>query len=328
MKVIVTSPSFGKFHDHLVEDMEGKGCKVLVLIPYSREKMLKEIVDADALIVGLETIDQEIIDSAKQLKVIAKHGVGVDNIDIVAASEKGIAVTNAPGTNNDAVADLAFCLMLSVARSIPAANNLVKNQKWGRFDGVSVWGKTLGVVGLGAIGRGVAQRASGFNMKVLGYDISEPSAEDKALNIERVSLQELITSSDYISLHVPLNKYTEGMIGEKQFEMMKSNAILINTARGGVINEKALYNALTTNKIRGCGLDVFEQEPPENHDLVGLSNLVVSPHIGAYTNEAVQLTSQMSADNIYRLLNNQPLENIMNPVHGDRSLDSAKTHSK
>jgi D-3-phosphoglycerate dehydrogenase len=312
MKVIVTSPSFGKFHDCLVEEMEQKGCKVLVLIPYTREKMLKEIVDTDALIVGLETIDKEIMDHARQLKVIAKHGVGVDNIDIAAASEKGIAVTNAPGTNNDAVADLAFGLMLSVARSLPEANNLVKGQKWGRFDGVSVWGKTLGVVGLGAIGRGVAHRASGFNMKVLGYDISESTAEEQALNIERVSLQELLASSDYISLHVPLNKHTEGMIGVPEFDRMKPNAILINTARGGVINEKALYEALKDHKIRGCGLDVFEQEPPVNPELIGLNNLVVSPHIGAYTNESVQMTSQMSADNIYRLLNNEPLENVVN----------------
>ncbi|SHS25683.1 D-3-phosphoglycerate dehydrogenase [Mycobacteroides abscessus subsp. abscessus] len=312
MKVIITTPSFGKFHDRLIEEMEERGCQVVRLIPYSRERMMEEIVDADAWIVGLESADKELLERATKLKVVAKHGVGVDNIDIEAASALGIAVTNAPGTNNDAVADLAFGLMLSVARSIPEANNLVKNQKWGRFDGVSVWGKTLGVIGLGAIGKGVAKRASGFQMKVLGYDVSQPGPDEKELNIERVTLEELLKKSDYISLHVPLNKHTEGLIGERAFEIMKSNAILINTARGGVIDEKALYEALTQNKIRGCGLDVFEQEPPVYPELMSCSNLVVSPHIGAYTNEAVQLTSEMSVQNIYCLLNNEPLNNVVN----------------
>lgn len=312
MKVIVTSPSFGKFHDQLTVQMEEKGCKVVKLIPYSKERMLEEIVDTDALIVGLETIDKEIIEKAEKLKVIAKHGVGVDNIDLESASAKGIAVTNAPGTNNDAVADLAFGLMLSVARSIPEANNLVKGSNWGRFDGVSVWGKTLGVIGLGAIGKGVVKRANGFQMKVLGYDVSAPSEEEKDLNIERVSLEELLRNADYISLHVPLNKHTQGLIGKEEFEIMKPNAILINTARGGLIDEKELYTALSEQKIRGCGLDVFEVEPPVSPDIMTLSNLVVTPHIGAYTNEAVQLTSEMTVQNIYQLLKGEPLKNVVN----------------
>ncbi|PLR73559.1 phosphoglycerate dehydrogenase [Bacillus sp. UMB0728] len=314
MKLIITTPSFGKFHERLIEEMEEKGCRILRLIPYSREEMLKEIVDADAWIVGLESADKELLERAENLKVIAKHGVGVDNIDLEAASAKGIAVTNAPGTNNDAVADLAFGLMLSTARSIPAANALVKGGEWGRFDGVSVWGKTLGVIGLGAIGKGVAKRAQGFEMKVLGYDVSAPAPDEKELNIERVSLTELLASADYISMHVPLNKYTEGMIGREQFDLMKPNSILINTARGGVIDEKALYEALANNKIRGCGLDVFEQEPPVYPELIGLKNLVTTPHIGAYTNEAVQLTSEMSAENVLRLLRDEPLENVVNGV--------------
>jgi D-3-phosphoglycerate dehydrogenase / 2-oxoglutarate reductase len=312
MKVIITTPSFGKFHERLIGEMEEKGCQVVRLIPYSRERMMEEIIDTDAWIVGLESADKELLEKATKLKVVAKHGVGVDNIDIEAASALGIAVTNAPGTNNDAVADLAFGLMLSVARSIPAANNLVKDQKWGRFDGVSVWGKTLGIVGLGAIGKGVAKRASGFQMKVVGYDVSEPAPDEKELNIERVTLEELLKTADYISLHVPLNKYTQGMIGANEFEVMKPNAILVNTSRGGVIDEKALFEALRQNKIKGCGLDVFEQEPPVHPELKELSNLVVSPHIGAYTNEAVQLTSEMSVQNIYRLLTNEPLENVVN----------------
>lgn len=314
MKVIITTPSFGKFHEHLIEEMEEKGCRVHRLIPYSREDMEREIVDADAWIVGLESADAKLLDRAENLKIIAKHGVGVDNVDLEAARSKGIAVTNAPGTNNDAVADLAFGLMLSTARSIPAANALVKSGQWGRFDGVSVWGKTLGVIGLGAIGKGVAKRAGGFEMKVLGYDVSVPAPDEQDLGIERVPLNELLASSDYISMHVPLNQYTEGMIGREQFELMKPTGILVNTARGGVIDEKALYEALSSNQIRGCGLDVYEQEPPVYPELIGLDNLVTTPHIAAYTNEAVQLTTEMTAENVIRLLRNEPLENIVNGV--------------
>lgn len=314
MKVIITTPSFGKFHEHLIEEMEEQGCRVHRLIPYSREDMEREIVDADAWIVGLESADAKLLDRAENLKIIAKHGVGVDNVDLEAARSKGIAVTNAPGTNNDAVADLAFGLMLSTARSIPAANALVKSGQWGRFDGVSVWGKTLGIIGLGAIGKGVAKRAGGFEMKVLGYDVSVPAPDEQDLGIERVPLNELLASSDYISMHVPLNQYTEGMIGREQFELMKPTSILVNTARGGVIDEKALYEALSGNQIRGCGLDVYEQEPPVYSELIGLDNLVTTPHIAAYTNEAVQLTTEMTAENVIRLLRNEPLENIVNGV--------------
>lgn len=314
MKVIITTPSFGKFHNGLIKRMEEKGCEVVKLIPYSREQMVEEIKNADAWIIGLEAADEDLLQHANQLKLIAKHGVGVDNIDIEAASARGIAVTNAPGTNNDAVADLAFGLMLSVARAIPEANHLVKRGGWGRFDGVSVWGKTLGVIGLGAIGRGVVKRGKGFNMHVLGYDVSPPSQEEVALSIERVSLKKLLQTSDYISLHVPLNQYTKAMIGEDEFSLMKPNAILINTARGGIIDEKALYEALLARKIRGCGLDVFEQEPPVSSQLMGLENLVTTPHIGAYTNEAVQLTSEMSVENVYRLVNGETLKNVVNEL--------------
>lgn len=311
MKVIITTPSFGKFNPELFTEMEEKGIQIVRLIPYSRERMEEEIVTADAWIIGLETADKELMEKAKQLKFIAKHGVGVDNIDLEAARANGIEVTNAPGTNNDAVSDLAFGLMLSVARSIPEANNLVKNDNWARFDGVSVWGKTIGIIGLGAIGRGVAKRASGFNMKVLGFDVSPPTEEELELNIERVELNHLLENSDYISLHVPLNQYTKGMIGEKEFSSMKPDAILINTARGGVIDEKALYHALSANSIRGCGLDVFEQEPPAFPELVGLRNLVVTPHIGAYTNESVRLTSKISMENVFRMKEGETLVNVV-----------------
>ncbi|QGH33511.1 hydroxyacid dehydrogenase [Gracilibacillus salitolerans] len=312
MKIIVTSPSFGKFNPDIYDELQSEGYEVVKLIPYDRQVMLQEVVDADAIIVGLETMDEEIMATGKQLKIITKHGVGVDNIDLDAAMRCGIAVSNTPGTNNDAVADLAFGLMLSVARSIPDANSNLKEEKWLRYDGNSVWGKTLGIVGLGAIGKGVAKRAKGFSMDVLGYDITEPTQEEVENGINRVSLVELFQQADYISLHVPLNKFTKHMVGKEQFDMMKDSAILINTARGGLIDEEELKYALLNNRIKGCGLDVFDEEPPTNYDLLKLDNLVVTPHMAAYTIEAVQLTSETAANNVRKALKNEGEVNVVN----------------
>ncbi|GEN86141.1 phosphoglycerate dehydrogenase [Oceanobacillus sojae] len=312
MKVIVTTPSFGKFHDDIKATLNKKGIELTYLIPYSRNRMIKEIGNADVLIVGLEQIDREIINCSNSLKLIAKHGVGTDNIDLKAAGEKGIIVANTPGTNNDAVADLAFGLMLSAARSIVAANNKVKDGEWPRFDGHSVWGKTLGIIGLGAIGKGVARRANGFSMEVLGYDITDKSPDEEALNINRVSFHELLSRSDYISLHVPLNKHTKGMIGKEQLKRMKETSILINTARGGLIDEEELYKALTNSSIQSCALDVFETEPVKDKKLLSLDSLTVTPHMAAYTVEAGYLTSQMIISNLYNLLEGNELKNIVN----------------
>ncbi|UFT98778.1 phosphoglycerate dehydrogenase [Radiobacillus kanasensis] len=311
MKIIVTSPSFGKFNPEIVGELESEGYTIKKLIPYSREKMLEELKDAYGIIVGLDKVDRELLDKAPNLRVIAKHGVGVDNIDLDAAKERGISVTNTPGTNNDAVADLAFGLMLSVARSIPEANSNLKEEKWLRYDGNSVWGKTIGVVGLGAIGKGLAKRAKGFNMEILGYDITEPSHEDADIGIERVSLNDLLRKSDYISLHAPLNKFTYHMIGKEELELMKSTSFLINTARGGLIDEEALKTALLNKEIKGCALDVFEEEPPQDFDLLKLDNIVVTPHMAAYTIEAVKYTSQMAADNVTQKLRNEEPRNLV-----------------
>lgn len=312
MKVIVTSPSFGKFHTNIIRNMELEGCKVVTLIPYSKERMLEEVIDADAIIVGLEKIDEEIIDRGRNLKMVAKHGVGVDNIDLEAATKAGVLVANSPGTNNDAVADLAFGLVLSLARSIPVANIQVKSGQWPRYDGRSVWEKTIGIIGLGAIGVGVAKRASGFSMNILGYDITEPSAEENELNIKRVTLEEMLEQSDYISLHVPLNQHTENMIAAEAFDLMKDTAFLVNTARGGLIDEQALFKALKENKINGCALDVFEVEPPEKGSIPDLDNLIVTPHMAAYTVEAGYLTSEVTMNNVLRLKQEKELINIVN----------------
>ncbi|WP_183040973.1 phosphoglycerate dehydrogenase [Salipaludibacillus neizhouensis] len=308
MKILVTSASFAKFNKNIIDELEKKGCKIEFSIPFD----VKDITNAEGLIVGLEKIDATVIDEAKKLKIISKHGVGVDNIDLEYARSKGIIVSNTPETNNDAVADLAFGLMISAARSIPQANNDIKRNTWPRYDGRSVWKKTLGVIGLGSIGKGVAKRGKGFSMNVLGYDITEKTSEERDIGIDRVSLEELITSSDYISLHVPLNKYTEHMISTREFDLMRENAVLINSARGGLINEKALYEALYNKKILACALDVFEVEPPENNKLLTLDNLIVTPHMGAYTVESGELMSQKAAQNISSYLLHDKILNQVN----------------
>jgi D-3-phosphoglycerate dehydrogenase len=311
MKVISTTPSFGKFHDNIEHTLKEKGVILTRVVPFDREKVLKEIVDADVLVVGLEPVDAEMVKQARSLKLIAKHGVGIDNIDLEAAKNAGVVVTNTPGKNNDAVADLAFGHMLSTARLIPETNCRVKNGEWPRYDGRSVWGKTLGIIGLGAIGKGVAKRANGFSMEILAYDVTPESSDEKELDIQRVSLIDLLQCSDYISLHVPLNEHTRGIIGAKELKEMKETAVLINTARGGLVDEEALYEALSKGWIHAAGLDVFEEEPATNNKLLTLDNLVATSHMGAFTVEAGYAISETIIQSIDRLLAGKQLEHAI-----------------
>jgi len=311
MNIIVTTPSFGKYNPEVLEELAKRGYTVQRIVPFKKEQLLEEIENAVALVVGLEKIDGEILGKARNLKVIAKHGVGVDNIDLAAARDFGIRVANSPRTNTQAVADLAFGFMLSLARSIPIANHTTKNGEWLRYDGVSVWRKTIGIIGLGAIGRAVAKRATGFDMKILGYDVTEPTDEEKELGIVRTPLEELLAQSDFVTLHVPLLPETKGMIGEKELQRMKPGAFLINTARGGIVDEEALYRALVNKTIAGAGIDAFETEPPVDNPLLKLDNVIATPHMGAYTIEANNLTSELTVKNVLDILNGKGSPHII-----------------
>ena len=301
-KIVVTTPSFGKFNPELIRQLEDDGYLVVRIVPFSREVLLAEVADADALVVGLEKIDEDVLKAAEKLKVIAKHGVGLDNIDLAAAEKRGIAVKNAPGANTQAVADLTFGLMIGLARSIPAANAATKNGEWKRFDGVLLWEKTLGIVGLGAIGIAVAERARGFRMKILGYEVAPPRDIEKDLGIVRVPLDELLSEADFVTLHVPLTPQTRHMIGEAQLKRMKPGAYLINTARGGIVDEAALYRALSEKWIAGAGIDAFAQEPPTGNPLLTLENVIATPHMGAFTVESNINTSAITAQNVLEIL--------------------------
>ncbi|MHB8157462.1 MAG: phosphoglycerate dehydrogenase [Desulfocucumaceae bacterium] len=313
MKILVCTPSFAKYSPGAASCLEQNGNIVIRMpAPCRKEDILAEVSDADALIVGLEKVDKDVIAAAQKLKIIAKHGIGVDNIDSKAAREKGIPVTNAPGTNSDAVADLVFGFMLSMARSLPAANASTKEGKWLRYDGVSLWEKNMGIVGMGAIGRAVAKRAQGFAMRVLGFDVTEPTEEEKDLGVIRVSLDQLLRESDFITLHVPLIPATKGMIGDEALQKVKSTAYIVHTSRGGVVDEAALYRALKEGRLAGAGIDVFEKEPPADNPLLKLENVLVTPHMGAFTIESSALTSELTARNVLKALEGEKPLHIVN----------------
>lgn len=265
-----------------------------------------ELTDAlgrvDAAIVGGRPITASMIEQSERLKVIAMHGVGVDHIDREAAKAKGVVVTNAPGANVSSVADLAIGLMLAVARRIPQESLELKHGHWTSSVGTELWQKTLGLIGLGQIGRAVAQRAHGFEMNVHGYDPYVTEADFEELGVHPVALDDLVASADIVSLHAPLTPQTRNLINAERLAAMRPTAILINTARGDLIDESALRDALTNGVIAGAGLDAHVHEPPLDDSLVSLPNVVATPHIGAHTAEAVTRASVMAAQNVVAVL--------------------------
>ncbi|MFC1917744.1 phosphoglycerate dehydrogenase [Chloroflexota bacterium] len=259
------------------------------------EELISIIGDYEAVMVRSQTkVTADVIKAGKKLMVIARAGVGIDNVDVVAATQQGIAVVNAPTGNTISAAEHAIALMMALARHIPQANASLKSCQWRRNDflGTELRGKTLGVIGLGNVGSAVARRAQGLEMNVIGFDplVSEDYANK--IRVQPVSLEELLKESDFISLHIPLNEKTRGIIGAKQLAMMKPGVRIINCARGGLIEEKALIAALKENRVAGVAVDVFEKEPCTESPLFVVDNVIVTPHLGASTAEA-QVTAAM-----------------------------------
>jgi len=315
MKILITPRSFTSTSKKPLEMLEEKGYEIIkneTGKPLNEKEMLILIKDADGIIIGIDKLNVEIIRQTYNLKVISKYGVGVDNIDIKAATEQGIVVTNTPTANIDAVADITFALMLALARRIPEANRETKAGNWKKFIGTSVWRKKLGVIGLGKIGRQVVKRARGFEMEILCYDIIQDEEFARQFGVRYVDLETLLKESDYITIHTPLNDATRDMIGYKELEMINENAFLINTSRGGIIDEKALYDALKNNKIKGAALDAYEKEPPENSPLVELENIIMTSHNGAYTKEAINNMGIQAAQNLVDVLEGREPENRIN----------------
>lgn len=291
-----------------------------------RQKLLDESRQADAIVcVFGDIIDAEVMDACPRLKLVANVAVGYDNVKVTDATERGIVVTNTPGVLDDATADLAFALMLAAARRIVEADKFVRADKWTgwRRDlllGHDITGKTLGIIGMGRIGEAMARRAAGFGMEIIyvrsGGGESRDEKDTRMLTrygATRISMDELLKRSDYISVHCPLGPSTRHLLGKKEFESMKRSCILVNTARGAVIDENALVDALESGLIAGAGLDVFEYEPSVPARLMDMDNAVLAPHIGSATTATRTGMDLLAVSAVKNVLNGVKPSNIVNP---------------
>ncbi|AEX84990.1 phosphoglycerate dehydrogenase-like oxidoreductase [Marinitoga piezophila KA3] len=278
---------------------------------FEKDELIEKVKDFDVLVVRSATkATKEVIENGTNLKLIARAGMGLDNVDLEAAKEKGIKVINTPGANSLSVAELVVGYMLSVYRHLVTGTVTLREGKWEKkkLKGFELTGKTLGIVGFGNIGKLVRKLVTGFDMEVLVFDVFEiPEEVQKEYNVKQVSLEELIKNSDIITLHVPLTEKTRHLISEKEFEMMKDNVVIINAARGGVVDEEALLKYLENGKVLGAGLDVFETEPPTSEIQMKLLNhpmVVATPHIGATTKEAQKRVGLELVDKIVDIVKN------------------------
>ena len=305
-KVLVTARSFGKISDTPFQILKDAGFEVVTHPrrgPLDKEEMIPLIKDVEGVIVGTDVVDDEVLAHGKCLKVVAKHGVGVDNIDLDAARRRNIVVTNTPGANSLAVAEMALCMMLAISRNMVEGDRRVRSGQWGTITGCQLTGKRVGIVGFGAIGRCLARLLKGFDCQITAYDPYINAQVAAELGVQIVSFDELLASSDYISLHVPNTPETRNMFSEEAFAKMKKTAFLINLARGGVVDELALARALEEGEIAGAAVDVFSEEPPSlDHPLFKAPNVIVTPHIGAHSREAMDNMSTMAAQNVVAVL--------------------------
>jgi D-3-phosphoglycerate dehydrogenase len=289
-KLLVTPTSYGKNDPRLKSDLEAQVGQVTYNPtgkPLTSSEVAALLPGVDGYIAGLDVIDRASLERADRLKVISRYGVGVDNVDLEACKKKGIIVTNTPGANSVSVAELALGLMLALARQIPEAAQSVQQGKWPRLSGLSLEGKTVGILGLGAIGKQLARRLAGFDCHVIAYDPFADTQYAKANNISLAEMDEVISSADFLSLHLPLTAETRGMVNDAFLSKMKKGSYLINTARGEVVDEAALLRALDSGHLRGAGLDAFVTEPPDPaNPLLHLPQVIATPHLGAQTDGA------------------------------------------
>jgi D-3-phosphoglycerate dehydrogenase len=284
-----------------------------------RPALLAALADAEAILVRSATqVDAEALAAAPKLKVVARAGVGLDNVDIKAATTAGVMVVNAPTSNIISAAELTVGHILSLARHIPAGHASLAEGLWKRskYTGVELYEKTIGIIGLGRIGALITARMQAFGTNVIAYDPYVTSARAQQLGVQLVSLEELLAQSDFITIHMPKTPETTGMIGDEQLKLMKPTAFIVNVARGGLIDEDALHRALTSNIIAGAGLDVFVSEPPKDSPLVSLPNVVVTPHLGASTDEAQEKAGVSVAKSVRLALSGELVPDAVNVAGG------------
>ena len=315
MKILVTPTSFKLSKGGPALELLLSFSKDLVFNPQEKPLLEDELIPllagCEGCIAGLDFITRKVIEKAPELKVISRYGVGVDRVDLEAAREKGVVVCNTPGVNANGVADLVFALLLAIARRVPLLDRKTKEGQWLRSTGFELCGKTIGILGLGAVGKAVAKRAAGFSMKIMAYDPFLNKEYTLANGIIAASFDEVIKEADFISLHLPLMDETRNIINEDTMKSMKQGAVIINTARGGLIDESAAYNLLKSGHLGGLGLDAFETEPPGSSPLFTLDNVVVTPHTGAHTAEAMAAMADMSVRNLIDVLSGKSCPNVV-----------------
>jgi D-3-phosphoglycerate dehydrogenase len=308
-RLLVTPTSYGKNDARLKSELESQVGEVIYNPtgkPLPSAEVAKLLPGVDGYIAGLDGIDADAIKTADRLKVIARYGVGVDNVDLCAAREKGIVVTNTPGANSASVAELALGLMLALARQIPAAVKAVHQGNWPRSAGISLEGKTVGLLGFGAIGRQLARRLAGFDCRILAHDPFGDAAFAKEHQVELVTLDELVTQADFVSLHLPLLPETRCMVDDVFLSKMKQGSFLVNTSRGEVVDEDALLRALQSAHLKGVALDAFTVEPPDpKHPLLALPQVIATPHLGAQTDGATSNMGWLALKDCLAVLRNE-----------------------
>lgn len=289
MKVKVSTVAFSK-NKYLVDALVQEFPDAVVNDAGQRlqdSQLIEYLHDADAAIIGLEQINGAVLDQLPSLKMIAKYGVGLDNIDLEACKSRNVTIGWTGGVNKRSVAEMSLGFMLALIRNLYITSNQLKQQVWNKNGGFQLSGKTIGIIGIGNIGRELVGLLKPFNCRILGNDIVDIKSFADENNLEVVTKEKLIAESDIISIHTPLTEQTKNLFNEYAFSQMKENAFLINTARGGIVNENDLKKALMENRIAGAALDVFEHEPPTDQELLACTNLICTPHTGGNANEAV-----------------------------------------
>jgi D-3-phosphoglycerate dehydrogenase len=309
-KVLLTTPRFFAFEAMIREHLGEHGCEVLEHrkhdMQMKEETLLTLVPEAAGMITALEPVTARVLAAAPRLRVICATGVGYDHIDVEAATARGVAVCTSAGSNHQSVAELTLGLMVAVARQIALGDRVLRRGGWEPLVGPELWGKTLGIVGLGRIGKAVALLARAFGMRVIATDIVLDHTFGSVHHVEYVPLPKLLRLADFVSLHCPLTPATRGLMNERTFRLMKPTAYLINTARGPVIDEAALVQAILARQIAGAALDVFPDEPHIDAKLREALNIVLTPHIGGSANEALERMMELALLNVTQVLEGSP----------------------
>ncbi|MCX7788011.1 MAG: phosphoglycerate dehydrogenase [Spirochaetes bacterium] len=332
MKVLITSKSFGKYSYNAVQLLKDHGIQVIrsdVPNPTAAD-IIRQIKDCEGLIVGNDTVNREVIESAPKLKIIHMHGTGVDAIDVDTATSRGIWVANVPGLNSNAVAELTLCFMLALGRKLLKHVEVVKEGKWEREAGKEITGSIVGILGFGNVGRRIVELLRGFQATIIGYD---PWVDLEWAKRENISLcldmEEVFKRADWLILSLPLNASTEKIVNHRTLSIMKSSAYIVNTARGGLIDEEALFQALESKQIAGAALDAFAKEPLPMDSILKETDALLTPHIAASTIESIERVSMMVAKNVVDALIHGVCESAVNNsrLAKESSFESSKKNN-